>query len=85
VPILITRFEYSALFSPEEMQILSLSKFYSSKGPQKLLAGEAVTILARIGGFLARKSDSPPGMTSIWKGLRILAERIEFIHEMTYG
>ena len=75
----------SALFSPEEMQILSLSKFCSSKDPQKLLAGEAITILARIGGFLARKSDGPPGMISIWKGLRILGERIEFIHEMTYG
>jgi hypothetical protein len=33
-----------------------------------------ITKLARLGGYLARMSDHPPGNTVIWRGLRRLAD-----------
>ena len=33
-----------------------------------------ITKLARLGGYLARVSDPPPGNTVIWRGLRRLAD-----------
>ena len=33
---------------------------------------EAVVMIARLGGFLARKSDGEPGVKTIWRGLRRL-------------
>jgi hypothetical protein len=33
---------------------------------------EAVVMIARLGGFLARKSDGQPGVKTIWRGLRRL-------------
>ncbi len=46
---------------------------------------KAILILARLGGFAARKSDGEPGMINIWRGWRKLNERIEFLEELTYG
>ncbi len=44
-----------------------------------------LTKLARLGGYLARKSDPPPGNTVIWRGLRRLAD-IQIGTELaTYG
>ena len=34
--------------------------------------GEVIKIIAKLGGFLNRKNDGPPGMMTIWKGLRTL-------------
>ena len=34
---------------------------------------EAVRMIAKIGGFLGRKSDGEPGMTTIWRGLERLS------------
>ena len=39
--------------------------------------GEAVRLVARIGGYLARNQDAPPGHELIWQGysqLRLLCE-----------
>ncbi len=33
-----------------------------------------LTKLARLGGYLARKTDPPPGNTVVWRGLRRLAD-----------
>lgn len=30
---------------------------------------EAIILIARVGGYLARKSDGPPGLKNIWRGL----------------
>jgi len=35
---------------------------------------EAVVMIARLGGFLARKSDGEPGVKTIWRGLRRLSD-----------
>lgn len=38
---------------------------------------EAVRQVARLGGFLARKGDGDPGVKTIWRGLRRLADLVE--------
>lgn len=38
---------------------------------------EAVVMIARLGGFLARKSDGEPGVKTIWRGLRRLHDIAE--------
>jgi hypothetical protein len=35
--------------------------------------GEAMKLVARVGGFLARKGDGAPGPTVLWRGLQELA------------
>lgn len=50
---------------------------------------EAIRMIARLGGFLGRKSDKEPGMTSIWRGWEKLALIADFWlsirSEVTYG
>jgi hypothetical protein len=56
-----------ALFS--ELEITVLSAFAQSRGlapPQTL--GETVLMLARVGGYLARNRDPPPGHQLMWQG-----------------
>ena len=38
-----------------------------------LLLGEAITQVAKLGGYLARGSDPPPGAECLWKGLSRLS------------
>jgi len=45
---------------------------------------EVLRLIARRGGFLARKSDGEPGVETLWKGLahvRIAAERLRLIRD----
>ena len=57
-------------FSEEEWMILyhvaNKTKALPDKPPTVL---EAVVMIAKLGGFLARKSDGYPGVTVIWRGL----------------
>ena len=39
--------------------------------------GEAVVWIARLGGFLARKSDGMPGTTTLWRGWKRLTDLTE--------
>jgi len=46
---------------------------------------EVVRMIARVGGFLARKSDGEPGAKTIWEGLRDVrasAHTIKTLREM---
>jgi hypothetical protein len=65
------------LFSDLEIEVLTA--FANSrrdlKPPERL--GDAVHLVARLGGYLGRKSDPPPGHQVIWRGyakLRIMCE-----------
>ena len=40
---------------------------------------EATRLIARLGGFLARKGDGEPGLKTIWRGFRHLTDM-----ELTY-
>ncbi len=31
-----------------------------------------ITIIVKLGGFLGRKNDGPPGITTLWRGLHRL-------------
>lgn len=35
---------------------------------------EMITIIAKLGGFLGRKNDGPPGITTLWRGLHRLTD-----------
>ena len=51
----------------------------------EFLANEVVRLIARLGGFLARKRDGEPGVKTIWLGMqRILdfAAGIRFCREL---
>ena len=37
-----------------------------------MLLGEAVRLVAKIGGYLGRKNDPPPGHQLIWQGYTVL-------------
>ena len=39
--------------------------------------GEAVRWIAELGGYLARKGDSPPGTMTLWRGWKRLADLTE--------
>jgi hypothetical protein len=45
-----------------------------------------LTAIARLGGYLARRRDPPPGNTVIWRGLRRLADIMLGVQiQKTYG
>ena len=49
---------------------------------------DAVLWIARLGGFLARKSDGPPGVKTLWRGLRRLqdmAQAWQLLHGQNCG
>jgi hypothetical protein len=49
----------------------------AGKGKQPLGLGEAVTLVAQLGGYLARGSDPPPGAECLWKGMSRLSGMAE--------
>ena len=60
------------LFSDVELQVLSrFAEIEGYDGPETLNA--AVILTARLGGYMARKSDYPPGTTVLWRGAVELA------------
>ena len=57
-------------FTEEEWQILYKVANKTKDLPEKPpTIHEAVVMIAKLGGFLARKSDGYPGVTVIWRGL----------------
>ena len=73
-------------FSREAIKVLRISakRLKVSTGKTLSLKG-AIFILARLGGFIGRKSDGEPGMKSIWRGWYSLQERMEFLEDQTCG
>jgi len=62
-------------FTPLEIDLLNRLAPPEARAParQPSLSG-CVTQLARLGGYLARKGDAPPGNTVIWRGLARLTD-----------
>lgn len=73
------------IFAPEELKVLSIMCKKHGTSINRLSIKEAVVIIAKLGGFLGRKSDGDPGMMMIWKGWKVLYDRIIFLQEVTYG
>jgi hypothetical protein len=59
------------LFSDVELRLLhAFARQRKLEGPGTL--GVAVTLVARLGGYIARRNDPPPGHQVIWRGLSYL-------------
>lgn len=52
---------------------------------KRLSIADALIIIAKLGGFLARRGDGNPGMINIWRGWRRLHDRIALMEAITYG
>lgn len=61
------------VFTKTEIEILDLLR-NDGETPTKKTVKEYVTELAKIGGYLARGKDPPPGNTIMWRGLSRLTD-----------
>jgi hypothetical protein len=59
-----------AVFAPEEWKALYLVTQRQRPPRQPPSLGETLVMVARLGGYLARKGDGPPGPKAIWIGLQ---------------
>ena len=76
----------STIIDEGGIKVLKISaKKLKVKVSPELTIGQALLVIARLGGFLGRKGDGDPGMKSIWRGWRCLTDRIEFLEGMTCG
>ncbi len=67
-------------FDPDEIRAAYL--LTKTRRPTQPTLNEVLRLIARRGGFLARKSDGEPGVETIWKGLthvRIAAETLRLL------
>ena len=70
-------------FDPDEIRAAYLLN--QALAPPAPRLNEVLRMIARIGGFLARKSDGEPGVKTIWEGLRDVrasAHTIKTLREM---
>jgi len=66
-------------FAPEELQALyAFLHPAPPEPPQDLSLQQATVLVARLGGFLARKRDGHPGPITLWRGLQRL-------HDITWA
>lgn len=65
----------TVILEAHEWQALYCFLYHTNQPPQKTPSlGEATRWVARLGGFLGRKSDGSPGPMSIWRGLQRLSD-----------
>jgi hypothetical protein len=73
-------------FTAKEITILDrLIADNGNRGAKPRTLQFYLTKLARLGGYLARTSDPPPGNTVIWRGLRRIADIQIGAEIATYG
>ena len=80
----------TALLADHEWQVLFLKVNQNRTLPASVpTIAEAVTWLARLGGFLARDGDGPPGTVTLWRGWKRLTDLADgwslAIQPNTYG
>ena len=66
-------------FDQWELKILEELEAREGKRAKKppFTLGHAIILVARLGGYLARRSDPPPGAETFWKGIIRLFDRSE--------
>lgn len=63
------------VFSPAQWAVLYMLTHHTAVLPsQPPTLSQAMLWIARLGGYLARKSDGPPGLKTIWLGYRRIAD-----------
>lgn len=69
------------VLSPDAIKVLvsleSKGKKDTSRAKNSVTLQRAVYLIARLGGYLGRKNDGPPGTTTLSRGLRELCARVE--------
>ena len=75
---LLARADPAAFLAPPEWKALRAKvRGNSSAADAATTVGEAVTLIARLGGYLARKCDGPPGTLALWRGWKRLSDLSE--------
>ena len=69
----------TVFFDEWEVTVLEALEEKRRKPPleRPLTLVEAITSMARLGGYLARRSDPPPGTKVLWRGLIRLSGLVE--------
>ena len=67
----------SAASRLDALEVTVLKKILKKKPEEPLAIREAVRAIAKLGGFLGRKTDGEPGATTIWRGFQRLEQLIE--------
>jgi hypothetical protein len=66
----------SVFLADHEWKVLFVKANRNTPIPDKPpCIGDVVIWVAKLGGYLARKSDGPPGTTTLWRGWKRLADR----------
>ena len=68
------------IFAQEEWQAAWIVSQKTPLPPNPPTLGEMILIVARFGGFLARKNDGNPGAEALWRGLQRLRDFVEAIN-----
>ena len=71
-------------FQEEEWQALIVHHTKNPQPPDVPPAlNEAIRIMAKLGGFIGRKSDGAPGITALWRGIQRLCDITDTFRIMT--
>ena len=71
------------LFEPDECLLLQALRAQAKRAKntdEALTMRQAVEEIGRLGGWLGRKSDAPPGVIVLWRGLENLRAQLEGFH-----
>lgn len=66
----------TTMFSRQELHVLA---YREHKQDKTLTLHEATRAVAKLGGYLARNRDGPPGIKTLWSGMRALQYIVEGI------
>jgi hypothetical protein len=64
----------ASTFSSQELRVLA---YREHKPGASLTLHEATNAIAKLGGYLARKGDGPPGIKALWSGFQSLQYMVE--------
>ena len=68
----------AGFLSDQEVKVLEAKSTRKGQPPKPVATiAEAVIMIARLGGYLARKSDPPPGSITLWRGWKRLVDLTE--------
>jgi hypothetical protein len=67
----------SEILSNDEIEILLVKFRKKSDQSESLTVQQAVILIARLGGFMGRKSDGMPGVKTLWRGLFALINMVD--------
>jgi hypothetical protein len=64
----------TVVFTDTEMQLLDQADPKPSAAPRKRTITRYLYVVARLGGYLSRTHDTPPGNTVLWRGFTRLMD-----------